>query len=297
MNNAVNVSASANLPTQFNPAESKHRQIDADAAIQKATALKDWPSLERAIEIKIDEQQDFVRWWDENVRGDGRPGKTVSRPDTVLSADEAERRTGFDKLQVSRMRKRVSDPDRYRAQLAAAAWKKAFPDSAETIALKHTGDEESYTPTKYLESARKVLGHFDLDPASNPMAQQNVQARRYFTFEDDGLSQLWDGTVWMNPPYTARIINQFIEKLVQHYSDGDVTSAIVLTNNNTDTSWFHLAAYASSAICFTAGRINFLKRDGSTSSPTNGQSFFYFGDNVDSFKREFCVHGLVVVKA
>ena len=165
------------------------------------------------------------------------------------------------------------------------------------LATKHTGDEESYTPKEYLASARTVMGAIDLDPASNPMAQENVGADRYFTVDDDGLTQEWAGNVWMNPPYTARVINRFIDKLVDHYEAGDVTQAIVLTNNNTDTSWFHQGAKAAAAVCFTAGRINFLKRDGSRSSPTNGQAFLYFGENLSAFKNEFAKHGMVMVKA
>lgn len=165
------------------------------------------------------------------------------------------------------------------------------------LATKHTGDEESYTPKEYLASARTVMGAIDLDPASNPMAQEYVGADRYFTVDDDGLTQEWAGNVWMNPPYTARVINRFIDKLVDHYAAGDVTQAIVLTNNNTDTSWFHQGAKAATAVCFTAGRINFLKRDGSRSSPTNGQAFLYFGENLSAFKNEFSKHGMVMVKA
>ncbi len=165
------------------------------------------------------------------------------------------------------------------------------------LATKHTGDEESYTPKEYLASARTVMGAIDLDPASNPMAQENVGADRYFTVDDDGLTQEWAGNVWMNPPYTARVINRFIDKLVDHYEAGEVTQAIVLTNNNTDTSWFHQGANAAAAVCFTAGRINFLKRDGSRSSPTNGQAFLYFGENLSAFKNEFAKHGMVMVKA
>lgn len=166
-----------------------------------------------------------------------------------------------------------------------------------TLATLNTGDEESYTPEKYLESARLVMGGIDLDPASNPMAQKNVNADIYYTQADDGLTKQWKGKVWMNPPYTARIINIFLEKLVGHFENNEVTEAIVLTNNNTDTSWFHKSAQQASAICFTAGRINFLKRDGSTSSPTNGQSFFYFGNNPEVFNKEFSQYGLVMVKA
>ena len=166
----------------------------------------------------------------------------------------------------------------------------------------NTGDEEWYTPEKYLKSARLVMGSIDLDPASNPMAQQNVKAGIYYTQADDGLSKHWQGKVWLNPPFTARVINVFLEKLVSHFEINEITEAIVLTNNSTDTSWFHKSAQHASAICFTAGRINFLKSDGSTpnppttSSPTNGQLFFYFGSNPETFKNEFSQYGLVMVK-
>lgn len=165
------------------------------------------------------------------------------------------------------------------------------------LAMKHTGDEESYTPPAYIESAVEVMGRIDLDPASNEMAQLTVNADHFYTVENDGLTKEWRGKVWMNPPYTARVINVFISKLVSHYVAGEVTEAIVLTNNNTDTSWFHEAANNAAAVCFTSGRINFLKRDGSKSSPTNGQSFIYFGKNIDLFKTVFSKHGLVMVKA
>lgn len=165
------------------------------------------------------------------------------------------------------------------------------------LATKHTGDEESYTPSAYIESAVEVMGRIDLDPASNEMAQSTVNADHFYTAENDGLTKEWRGKVWMNPPYTARVINVFISKLVSHYAAGEVTEAIVLTNNNTDTSWFHEAANNAAAVCFTSGRINFLKRDGSKSSPTNGQSFIYFGKNIDLFKTVFSKHGLVMVKA
>jgi phage N-6-adenine-methyltransferase len=165
------------------------------------------------------------------------------------------------------------------------------------LVTKNTGDEEWYTPREFIESARKVMGEITVDPASNEWAQGNVKADTYFTIDDDGLTKDWFGKVWMNPPYTSRVINKFIEKLIGHYQSGDVSEAIVLTNNSTDTSWFHQGAKTASAICFTSGRINFLKSDGKRSSPTNGQSFFYFGCNVEAFKNAFSVHGLIMVKA
>ena len=64
-----------------------------------------------------------------------------------------------------------------------------------------TGDFQRYTPAKEVEAAREVLGTIDLDPASNPQAQETVKAEKFFTEDDDGLSKEWDGNVWLNPPY------------------------------------------------------------------------------------------------
>jgi len=287
-----------NLPTQFQPDQTFHKQAQLDAIIELARKTKNWEALEDAIEIKVADQKEFLEWWGSRVtigQSPGRGNKSISDTEIVLSADRATELTGFTPLQVTRLKKKLMHEDSYRAQLFGAAYKKAFPD--ESLVDKMTGDEESYTPAKYLESARVVMGGIDLDPASNEMAQEDVQATTYYTVHDDGLSQEWAGRVWMNPPYTARVINQFIDKAVRHYQAGEITQAIILTNNNTDTSWFHQGAGAASAICFTAGRINFLKPDGSRSSPTNGQSFFYLGHNLDAFKEEFSQYGLVMVKA
>ena len=170
------------------------------------------------------------------------------------------------------------------------------PVDAVNIALLHTGDEESYTPEEYIKAARLVMGSIDLDPASNDLAQKTIQAATFYTVNDDGLTKHWSGNVWLNPPYTARVINLFVGKLCQHFNAGEVTSAVLLTNNNTDTAWWHEAMQSAAAVCFTAGRVNFYKPDGGKSSPTNGQTFFYFGRDLDAFKREFARHGLIMVR-
>lgn len=156
------------------------------------------------------------------------------------------------------------------------------------IVTKYTGNEEWYTPKKYIDMAREVLGRIDIDPASNPFANQVVQATTYYTKEDDGLTKEWQGKMWLNPPYSS-IIAEFINKTC----NSDV-EAIVLTNNSTDTKWFAQAANNCDAICFTYGRINFYDDTDKKSSPTNGQAFFYFGDNVNKFNQVFKDIGFVV---
>lgn len=148
------------------------------------------------------------------------------------------------------------------------------------------GDEWG-TPGEYIELARKVMGGIDLDPASNEHAQKTVQADRFFTKDDDGLAQQWTGKVWLNPPYSRRLINQFVDKLVAEWWARNVTEAIVLTHNRTDTRWFSKLASVSICRCDTDGRIRFETADGVGNSPPNGSTFFYFGKDPDRFFQVF----------
>jgi hypothetical protein len=72
-----------------------------------------------------------------------------------------------------------------------------------------TTPDDYYTP-KWVFDALGVT--FDLDVASPPGGPPFVPCRRYYTLADDGLTQPWDGLVWMNPPYSkpAPWIDRFL---------------------------------------------------------------------------------------
>jgi ParB family chromosome partitioning protein len=157
-----------------------------------------------------------------------------------------------------------------------------------------TGEYERYTPGQYMEMARTVMGTIDLDPASCDVAQRIVRATAFFTEKEDGLLQEWNGNVWLNPSYHRDLGPQFVSKLVYELSTGRVTQAIMLTNNSTDTDWFREAMSACQAICFVKGRIPFLDRDGVPElNPTQGQTFFYYGADLERFSSEFCKIGFL----
>jgi hypothetical protein len=158
-----------------------------------------------------------------------------------------------------------------------------------------TGNNDWFTPAKWIELARTLMRAIDLDPTSNEIANRTVRAARFFSADDDGLTREWAGRVRMNPPYSRDLIGKFAEKLVAEIAAGRVTEAVALTHNYTDTTWFHMLAERAAAICFTRGRISFLRPDGTpAATPTQGQTFFYFGPNVARFAEIFGEHGLVV---
>jgi DNA N-6-adenine-methyltransferase (Dam) len=167
------------------------------------------------------------------------------------------------------------------------------PDHRGTLAHRRQKNEW-YTPAPYIARARAVLGDIDVDPASSARAQQTVQARRYFDKEQNGLRQAWPGRVWLNPPYSPPLIGKFVNKLLMEWGARRMTACIALTHNYTDSTWFHDVLSAADAVCFTHGRVKFYDPEGVLANPSQGQTFFYFGDDTNAFKREFAPVGSIV---
>jgi hypothetical protein len=153
-----------------------------------------------------------------------------------------------------------------------------------------------YTPVKYIELVKEVIGEIDLDPYSSEYANRVVGAKRIFTENDNADSKVWPiGTVFMNPPYGRGLIDEAIYTFLGNLRLGKITEAIVLTNASTDTIWFHQIAQKSKAMCFTNHRISFYCEDGKAKGGnTKGQVFFYFGKDKDLFNYVFGSTGIVV---
>lgn len=155
------------------------------------------------------------------------------------------------------------------------------------------GQVNYWTPEYVIEPARKVLGAFDLDPASCAAANRTVNAKHYFTVEDDGLSKRWWGRVWMNHPWTAKDNPLWINKLISEYECGHIDAAICITQASVNTLWFHkLFAYP---ICFPKGRVNFYEHGQATSNNRYETAITYFGPCVQAFACEFAALGAVVM--
>lgn len=151
---------------------------------------------------------------------------------------------------------------------------------------------EWYTPASYIEAARLVLGAIDLDPASCEEANETVQATRFLTGDDDGLTFEWHGRVWLNPPY-GRIAGPFIDYLVDEFEAGHTTAAVALVNAHcTDTQWFQ--RLWDHTLCFTDHRIDFAAGTEDRSGSTHGSVFVYLGPDADLFAKHFAEFGAVV---
>lgn len=151
----------------------------------------------------------------------------------------------------------------------------------------NSGENEWYTPPEYIKAATAVMGRIDLDPASSKKANDTVKASKYYSKQDDGLSKVWAGKVWMNPPYASGLIRLFVGKFVSHVDNGDIKEGIVLVNNATETNWFNELISVASAAVFPSGRVKFLDADGNQGAPLQGQAIVYIGNNCQKFFKEF----------
>ena len=105
------------------------------------------------------------------------------------------------------------------------------------------------TPDDFYQDLHKEFD-FNLDPCSN---HENHKTEKYFTKEDDGLAQSWDGyRVFMNPPY-GREIGHWMKKASEARS-----LVVCLVPARTDTRWWHDNVIDKGAeVRFVKGRLKF----------------------------------------
>lgn len=106
------------------------------------------------------------------------------------------------------------------------------------------------TPQDLYEKLNQEF-HFTLDVCALP---ENAKCARYYTPEQDGLSQLWEGSVWCNPPY-GRGVGAWVKKAAQSALGG--ATVVMLLPARTDTAWFHDWIYRRAEIRFIRGRLKF----------------------------------------
>ena len=96
--------------------------------------------------------------------------------------------------------------------------------------------------------------HFTLDPCAD---DQNHKCEKYFTEEQDGLSQDWSGErVFCNPPY-GRDVPKWVKKCFDEVYSGNCICAVMLLHARTDTRWFHDYIYQRAEVRFVKGRLKF----------------------------------------
>ena len=176
--------------------------------------------------------------------------------------------------------------------------------------LHSSGEERWYTPPDIIKRARRVLGGFDLDPASDDFGNTRVKASTYYAKDvmGGGLARPWYGRIFLNPPggvipdpeggkrevSKARMFWDKLEE--QARSNPAFVGAIyvafsieqlVRTQSNGEPSWG--APYFP--FCIPSKRLRYTRPDGTEAEqPTHGCAVVYVpgsADNTLSFERHF----------
>lgn len=103
---------------------------------------------------------------------------------------------------------------------------------------------------------------FTLDVCALP---ENAKCSRYYTPEDDGLSQPWTGVCWCNPPY-GRLVGKWVRKAF--FSSVEGATVVMLLPARTDTKWFHDFILHRAEVRLLKGRLKFGRGIGSAPFPS-----------------------------
>ena len=106
------------------------------------------------------------------------------------------------------------------------------------------------TPQDFFDKLNDEF-HFDLDPCAD---ETNHKCQRFYTREQDGLEQAWEGNVFCNPPY-GREIGKWVRKAYEEARKG--ATVVMLIPVRTDTAYFHDYIYGKAEIRFVRGRLRF----------------------------------------
>jgi phage N-6-adenine-methyltransferase len=92
--------------------------------------------------------------------------------------------------------------------------------------------------------------------------EDNAKCENYYTPEQDGLKQEWQGNCWMNPPY-GREIGTWMGKAYNSARKNGAT-VVCLVPARTDTKWWHTYGVRGK-ITYLKGRLKF--GDGKNAAP------------------------------
>lgn len=113
--------------------------------------------------------------------------------------------------------------------------------------------DEWETPPEEVARLAAEFGPFDLDPCAR---EETCRARLYFNKEDDGLAQAWEGSIWLNPPYSDP--GPWCQKAVEEIQNKHAHVVVACLPAATDTAWFHTWVLPYAELRFRRGRIKFL---------------------------------------
>jgi len=117
------------------------------------------------------------------------------------------------------------------------------------------------TPQWFFDQYNEEFG-FTLDVCASPL---NAKCSRYFTRDQDGLAQPWEGVCWMNPPYGTAVMKWLAKA---HASAQAGATVVCLVKAATDTKWWHRWQPLATETRFIKGRLTFGDADNTAVFPS-----------------------------
>ena len=149
------------------------------------------------------------------------------------------------------------------------------------------------TPEDIVERARRVMDGITLDPCSESVFQETVQAARHYSLTErgeDGLTLPWAGNVFLNPPggavpeFWRRALEQPVQQLI--WCGFSVEQLCLLADE--------IAHPLDFSFCMLRKRLGFTRHDGYEGSPSHGNYVCGLGVVHAAFQREFASLGKVI---
>jgi hypothetical protein len=158
--------------------------------------------------------------------------------------------------------------------------------------IQHSSrSDEWYTPIKIIELARHVLGGISFDPASDEFGNDRIQAAKYLTREDDGLSSPWlGGNLFVNPPggktknrsNTELFWSKLMAFRINEHSNFNHAIFLAFSLEALQTTQRCEDSILDFPICVPRNRIKFDKRDEVKVCPSHSNVIVYVPGNTDN---------------
>jgi len=124
------------------------------------------------------------------------------------------------------------------------------------------------TPWRVVHGLELEFGPFHLDPCATP---ETAKASKFYTPDQDGLSQRWEGRVFCNPPYSQK--PAWIRKARASAEAGALV--VMLLPARTDSAWYQDLVLGHAEVRLMRRRVVF-EGPGTTKRPLDGSMLVIF---------------------
>lgn len=119
------------------------------------------------------------------------------------------------------------------------------------LSVHYSSQSNEWETPQYLFDALDEEFNFTLDPCAT---DENHKCAKYYTKEQDGLNQSWEGErVFCNPPY-GNLIGLWMEKA---YTESRNALVVMLIPARPETKWWHNYCKHADEIRFIKSRVKF----------------------------------------